>query len=264
MSQSDLARISVADFLERFRAEMIPLSNTFCYFFAGLPLSEEDVKEYLEEPIAALPPAVVTGIPKSFVTLVPYLEKANGKRRHGVGAPGTGEFIHLDKPSENKACTSVCHRSQFGVDMVFAVKDVEMADYHYFFYHQIAALTETALPDHVRAEYQTLVGEELNERVHGEVDEPSWKHKQALPRRRTATVRRDTKAFREYARLSFIDTMTLYLHGICCDIDVETGPRQLPSRFLRKRLVWLETIFPPPEGYAVFPEELEPEPPPRS
>ena len=47
------------------------------------------------------------------------------------------------------------------------------------------------------------------------------------------------KAFRAYARQSFIDTLTLYLHGICCDIDVDTGPRQLPSRYLRKRLLLL-------------------------
>jgi hypothetical protein len=66
------------------------------------------------------------------------------------------------------------------------------------------------------------------------------------------------KAFRAYARQSFIDTLTLYLHGICCDIDVDTGPRQLPSRFLRKRLMVLEELFPPPSGYAVFPEQLEP------
>jgi hypothetical protein len=54
-----------------------------------------------------------------------------------------------------------------------------------------------------------------------------------------------------------VDTLTLYLHGICCDIDVDTGPRQLPSRFMRRRLMLLEELFPPPKGYAVFPEQLE-------
>lgn len=260
MSQAELARISVADFVERFRAEMVPLSSTFSYFFAGLPLTEEDVKEYLEEPIAALPPTVVSSLPKSHVILVPYLEKENGKRRHGVSAAGSGEFISLDKPPEAKACQSVYHRGQHGADMVFAVKNIEMADYHYFFYRQLASLAEVALPDQVRADYHAMVAEELSQRVHGEVDEQSWKQKQTLPRRSGGTVRRDTKVFREYARHSFIDTLTLYMHGICCDIDVDTGPRQLPSRFLRKRLVWLESVFPPPSGYAVFPEELESEP----
>jgi hypothetical protein len=37
---------------------------------------------------------------------------------------------------------------------------------------------------------------------------------------------------------------------------VDTGPRQLPSRYLRKRLLLLQELFPPPHGYAVFPEQL--------
>ena len=77
--------------------------------------------------------------------------------------------------------------------------------------------------------------------------------KQALLRRQTK-LRRETKAFHEYATQSFIDTLALFLHGICCDIDVETGPRQLPSRYLRRRLMLLEELYPPPEKYSVFPE----------
>ena len=77
---------------------------------------------------------------------------------------------------------------------------------------------------------------------------------QGIARRRGA----GRQGFPGYAQQSFIDTLTLYLHGICCDIDVDTGPRQLPSRFLRKRLVGLEHLFPPPQGYAAFPEQLEP------
>ncbi|HYP15050.1 MAG TPA: hypothetical protein VEQ63_14070, partial [Bryobacteraceae bacterium] len=91
--------------------------------------------------------------------------------------------------------------------------------------------------------------------VNGEVDEDSWTLKQNL-QRRSARSKSETKGFTEYARQSFIDSMTLYLHGLCCDIDVETGPRQLPSRYLRKRLQLLRTLYPPPEGYAVFPEDI--------
>jgi hypothetical protein len=65
-----------------------------------------------------------------------------------------------------------------------------------------------------------------------------------------------SKLFREYATQSFADTMTLYMHGICCDIDVETGPRQVPSRWLRKRLEALYEMFPPPNGRPVLPEHL--------
>jgi len=38
---------------------------------------------------------------------------------------------------------------------------------------------------------------------------------------------------------------------------VETGPRQMPSRYLRKRLELLASLYPPPEGYTVFPEQLK-------
>ena len=53
-AQVDLSKLSVTQFAERFRGEMIPLSNTFSYFCASVPMSEEDLKEYLEEPVAAL------------------------------------------------------------------------------------------------------------------------------------------------------------------------------------------------------------------
>ena len=65
----------------------------------------------------------------------------------------------------------------------------------------------------------------------------------------------DSKLMKDYFRQALEDTLTLYLHGLCCDIDVETGPRQLPSRHLRKRLEALKSLFPPPEGHAVFPED---------
>jgi hypothetical protein len=67
---------------------------------------------------------------------------------------------------------------------------------------------------------------------------------------------RNTKVFQDYSRESMIDTLTLYLHGLCCDIDVEAGPRQLPSGRIRKRLDLLRSMLPPPKGIAVFPDEL--------
>ena len=104
----------------------------------------------------------------------------------------------------------------------------------------------------VESRYVRMVRDELTADVHGEVDEASWRIKQTLRRGKSATANRN---FPKYTRQSFIDTLTLYLHGICCDIDVDTGPRQLPSRFLRKRLVLLSEAYPPPQGYTVFPEQ---------
>lgn len=253
-AQADLSKLSVGQFAERFRSEMIPLSNTFSYFCASAPMSEEDLKEYLEEPIAALPVAVAAVLPKISIMLVPYLERVNGKDKRK--APG--EFVCTEKPPESRlfwACQVRFDNDKEEV-LLFALKDQEVAEYHYRFYQMLAALMGDRWSPQAETAYSQLLREELNNSVHGEVDEESWRMKQTLLRRQT-NVRKETKLFRDYARLSFIDTLTLYLHGVCCDIDVETGPRQLPSKYLRNRLNLLYTLYPPPEGYAVFPEHLK-------
>ncbi|MEO8661467.1 MAG: hypothetical protein ABI693_23560 [Bryobacteraceae bacterium] len=249
--QSDLSRLSVGEFADRFRPEMIPLSNKFSYFFAAPPLSEDDIKEYLEDPITALPLSVVQALPKISILLVPYLERVNGTK----GARPIEHFVTLEKPHESRSVAAAqIGRAEESV-IAFAIKDQEVADYHYRFYHMLAEIIVRFGAEEAMNQYSSLLRDELNSGVHGEVDEQSWHLKQSLLRRQT-NVRRETKAFREYATQSFVDTMTLYLHGICCDIDVETGPRQLPSRHLRRRLDLVYGVYPPPTGYAVFPEDL--------
>jgi hypothetical protein len=251
-AQVDLSKLSVRQFAERFRSEMIPLSNTFSYFCASVPLSEEDLKEYLEEPVAALPPAVAAALPKISILLVPYLERANG--REGTRAKlAAAEYVSIEKPLHGRI--SAATQLSLGGETVlaFALKDQEVAEYHYRFYHLLATVLGEHWTEAVETDYSRVMRDELNSDVHGEVDEASWRLKQALRRSQAAM---SAKAFRTYARQSFIDTLTLYLHGICCDIDVDTGPRQLPSRYLRKRLLVLQELFPPPHGYAVFPEQL--------
>jgi hypothetical protein len=247
---ADLDKLSVDEFAARFRESMIPVSNTFSYFPA-LPLSEDDIREYLEEPIAALPPAVPLLLPKVLIGLVPYLERPNGKEKEGKSA----ELVSFDPPPDNRKSGVAEMVLQKEASLIFAIKDRQVSEYHYRFYSAIAKLVVDRSGEEIQNQFFSLLREELSGRANGEVDQQSWHLKQALLRRQT-NLRRETKLFREYAQQSFIDTMTLYLHGICCDIDVETGPRQLPSSYLRKRLELLESVFPPPEGYAVFPEEL--------
>lgn len=253
-AQFDLSKLSVRQFAERFRGEVIPLSNTFSYFCASVPMSEEDLREYLQEPVAALPPALAAALPKISIFLVPYLERGNGRDR-SKAKMASGDFISIEKPPDGRLTAST--HIQLGEEsvLVFALKDQEVAEYHYRFYHLLATLMGEHWTEAMETAYSRVLREELSAEVHGEVDEPSWRLKQALRRSQSS---RAGKAFRDYARQSFIDTLTLYLHGICCDIDVDTGPRQLPSRHLRRRLIALEEMFPPPAGYAVFPEQLEP------
>jgi hypothetical protein len=243
------ANLSVGQFAERIRREMIPLRKPFSYYFADLPLTDEDIREYLEEPIAALPPSVLSQLPKVSILLVPYLEKA---REKGAGRPG--EIVSLKRPSEDGSSWTSCVVSKEEAVLAFALKDQEVADYHYHFYHLLAALVADQWAENARDQYSELIRTELDTGVHGEVDEASWNLKQAILHRKNG-ARRDSKLFRDYVRQSFIDTLTLYLHGICCDIDVEAGPRQIASRYLRRRLQLLEKLYPPPAGYHVFPEE---------
>lgn len=212
-----------------------------------MPVAEEDLKQYLNDPIAALPPAICEILTPVGVLLVPYLEKGNGKE---------GDVVTYEKPHENRQMVASRYISDDVATLVFAIKDEDVSDYHYCFYNAIASLAVRRLPADTQECFFRVLREELSSEVHGEVDEKSWHLKQGLLRRQT-NIRRETKLFREYAAQSFEDTLTLYLHGICCDIDVETGPRQMPSRYLRKRLELLHSLYPPPDGFAVFPEELK-------
>jgi hypothetical protein len=245
----DVQKIRIAEFTARCREAMTPVSSKFSYFPA-VPLNEEDVRDYVEEPVAALPPGLTAELPLICIALVPYLEKLNGKER-GARAE---ELVSFEKPAESRQSVVGEAFSESGATLFFAIKDRQVADYHYHFYRAVASMLADRLSEDHLKQFFSLLREELGSHVHGEVDQEGWHLKQTLMRRQT-NLRRETKLFREYARQAFVDTLTLYLHGICCDIDVEPGPRQLPSRYLRKRLLLLETLYPPPEGYVVFPEE---------
>jgi hypothetical protein len=211
-----------------------------------MPVPEEDLKQYLHDPIAALPPAIVEAVPKIGIVLVPFLERGNGKG---------GNLVTFERPAEARYSHSARAQTGDQTILVVAVKEEDTANYHYTLYQEIAAVLGDRWSPEVQEQYFRVLREELSAEAHGEVDERSWHLKQGLVRRQ-ANVRRESKLFREYAKQSFQDTLTLYLHGICCDIDVDTGPRQLASRWLRKRLETLQSVFPPPEGYAVFPEQI--------
>jgi hypothetical protein len=263
-AQTSLSRVSVGQFVEKCRAEVIPLSTTIGYFCASVPMSEEVLKEYLEEPVAALPSAIAAMLPRISILLVPYLERSGERKAAKKTAPTAtpkkraaekpSDFVVGERPAEGRQSWASQVSFENETALVFGLKEQDVAEYHYRLYRRLAALVADKLSANSANAFKKLIREELKASVHGEVDDDSWQAKQALLRRQT-NLDRDSPAFAEYIRQSFIDTLTLYLHGICCDIDVETGPRQLPSRHLRKRLVLLKTMYPPPAGYAVFPED---------
>jgi hypothetical protein len=261
-AQSGVFRISVGQFAERFRGEVIPLSNTFGYFCASVPMTEEVVKEYLEEPIAALPPTIAAMLPRVSILLVPYLERTRERarvktpRKKRIALEKVGDFVVAERPADGQQ--SWASQVSFANEtvLVFALKEQDVAEYHYRLYRRLAGLVADKWSPEASSGYKAMIREELTASVHGEVDDESWQAKQMLLRRQS-NVKRDSPLFAGYIKQSFVDSLTLYLHGICCDIDVETGPRQLPSRCLRKRLNLLRTLYPPPPGYTVFPEDGE-------
>jgi hypothetical protein len=246
----DLARPTLGEFIKRIRHDVVPLNHQFCYFLAGTQFGEEEVREYLSEPVAALPPLLVSRLPKVCLLLVPFLERPNGKNG------GRGDVIRFDQPPRNRWAAVSSSIAPDELLLGLSVNNQEVADYHYHLFHEFARLASGGLSHDEWELYKAVLAEELASHAHGEVDETSWEAKQALLRRQS-DASKPSQAFDDYARASFIDTLTLYLHGICCDIDVEPGPRQIPSRHLRRRLKLLQSMFPAPSGYAVFPEDMD-------
>jgi hypothetical protein len=244
-SDNGRPRTTVDEMSRRLRTEMTPLDHKFSYFLV-FPVVEEDLRQYLHDPVAALPEAVIATLPPIGIVLASYLERGSSK--------GTVSVVYEKPPDARLLFSAHVENNEFAT-LFFTVKDEQVSDYHYYLYSEIASLLSHRLSQKALDTYHGLLREELSAEVHGEVDEKSWHLKQTLLRR-PMNARKDGKPFRDYARQSFEDTMTLYLHGICCDIDVETGPRQLPSRHLRKRLEAFKSLFPPPEGHAVFPEDI--------
>lgn len=86
------SRMSVDELAAQFRGQLIPLTSKFSYF-SMMPVAEDDLRQYLNDPIAAISPAIVQILPKIGLILVPYLEKGNGKG---------GDWMTFDRPAEHR------------------------------------------------------------------------------------------------------------------------------------------------------------------
>jgi hypothetical protein len=202
-SENGRPRTSVDELSRRLRSEMTPINDKFSYYLAT-PVAEEDLRQYLQDPVEALPAAVSDLLPKIGIVLAPFLER--GSIRASVAMVN-------EKPPEPKLVFSTHVESGDFAALFFTIQDEQVSDYHYYFYDELAALISNRCPAKAQDTWHGLLREELSAEVHGEVDEKSWHLKQILLRRPMA-ARKDSKPFRDYARQSFEDTMTLYLHGL--------------------------------------------------
>ncbi len=239
--------LSVESFASSANGQMIPVTNTLSYC-SLTPQDDLDLQRLVHDPVSATPPALARLFPRIGIVLAPYLEKPHGK----ADAPA---LLSFKKPPNTRRLfsTHVDHEGQIYVFV--AAKDEDIADYHDALYYELATLIVDRAEDDFVTPFVALLRDELKNEVRGEVDDESWRLKDQLLSRQADPLK-DTKTFRAYAREAMIETLTLYLHGLCCDLDIEAGPRQLASPHLRKRLELLRSLLPPPEGVAVFPEEL--------
>ena len=263
---ANVSKVQVDSFVARCDGQMVPINNAFSYF-AAMPVEEADLRQWLYEPVAAIPPNVGDLLPNLRIVLVPYLEASsaesqNGKRPEKLsGAPAASKrsdsarLVSFRRPAGPRRLVSHYTEHDGQVFLFLAVKDQDIVDYHYVFFNGLATLVSRRMAGNGRERFNKLVRDELLNESHGEVDESSWSLKEEVLRRH-ADPKRNSKVVTEYFQQALEDTLTLYFHGLCCDIDIDTGPRQLSSRNLRRRLLLLRELLPPPSGFALFPEEL--------
>ena len=242
----DTDRFTILDVARQVAGQMVPVNSHFS-FFCTTPIVEEDLKQYVQEPVAALPPNLAETLPHIGLLLVPHLEQGAGK---------SPALVSFDRPAPERSLLVADVNLDGAVVIALATSDVDMSEYHYTLYDAIAAEIAKRPPASLVEDFGTLLREELKSEANGEIREDSWALKQKYLHRAKGNGKRETTLWSDYLRQALRDTLTLFLHGICCDIDVEAGPRQLASRHIRKRLELLKGVFPPPEGYALFPEQV--------
>lgn len=242
------SKVSAGEFARQCNGQMVPVNRSLSYF-SMIPLESSDLQRLVYDPAAAVPPKLLETVRDLRLVLVAYLEKAT------KAGSSPGPLVAFQPPSESRELFSAVMEHEGETYLFLAVKDSDVADSHDTLYDELAALFAERAGDALLKPFFDLIREELRAQVRGELEERGWKLKEQLLGRQTNATR-DTKLFRGYAEQALIDTLSLYLHGLCCDIDVETGPRQLPSRAIRQRLETLRELLPPPTGVALFPEEL--------
>ncbi|MBI1358212.1 MAG: hypothetical protein GC160_28085 [Acidobacteria bacterium] len=239
----------MGEFVRHLNGQMIPVNKSVSYF-SVIPMEGPDLQRLIYDPAAAAPPKLLEILRDLRIILVGYLEKPR------KGSEAEGPLMAFQAPAEARRLYSASYEHE-GAEYVFlAVKDGDIADSHDTLYDELSALLVEHAGDEFLRPFHDLLREELGEQVRGELEERGWKLKEQLLRRQ-ADATRDTKLFRAYADQALIDTLSLYFHGLCCDIDVDAGPLQLPSRTIRRRLETLRDMLSPPAGVALFPEELK-------
>lgn len=250
MTQSTPAdsKVSVDSFARHAGGQMIPVNKTLSYF-SVIPLEDGELQRLIYDPASSMPARVGEILPGLRVVIVGYLEEASEL------GDDDSPLVVFQQPTEQKRRFSASVDSGDELFIFLAVKDEDMADSHDSYYYELARGVAVRAPEDMLSRFGKTVRDELRKEVRGEIDDRGWKLKDELLRTES-NPGADSDLFREYLLQAFSDTLALYFHGLCCDIDVEAGPRQLASKWIRKRLETARELLPPPKGVALFPEEL--------
>ena len=167
-----VTRTPIDQFASSLKTGLEDLGRGFSYF-AALPMAIDDLREYVHEPVGALPNAVCEVVGPVRIVLARYLERLDDG-----GAP----VMTSEAPSTETRLRSA-YLMDKGATLFFALTDENPSEYHQVFFNTMAHLLSRRLSKETQAEYASLLLAEMEQRVNGEVDEPSWSRKQALPRR---------------------------------------------------------------------------------
>jgi hypothetical protein len=225
--------------------DFIPLSHLAhgWEFHSAIPLTPAEERTMAREPAQAVPAAVAQRLGQLRVLMVPYLACFD-----------SGDAVSFSKP-KGDTHSSVWLAHEERTNLVLACRELDPHDTGFEF---LASIAELLLPKLSRQEsdrYASLLEEELQMGIKGEIEE------EAVAARRPFTLgsrawRRHRAQFENYRHVSFTNTVAEYMHGLWHDVQIRVGPDHLPLPQLRRRMELLAEMFPPNPGYSVFAQDL--------
>jgi hypothetical protein len=102
----------------------------------------------------------------------------------------------------------------------------------------------------------TLLLDEIDSGIEGEIDEQSLDEKRSLFRSRWHA--NSARRLERYGGSSFAGTAAEYVHCLWHDVSIRAGADYLPAEPLRRRLELLARWFSPDRGHRLFPSKHRP------
>lgn len=245
----DARGIPTKEFVASCREVLIPVNEHVSYFSVE-PLDEKERQRLVFDPIGALPPKVLSLVPNLRLVLVPFLATEASSESSGATVR-----ISFSEPAGNKRWFSDYQKTETEHFIFVAIRSDDYFDSHVLFYQALASRIIEHADGQLTEMFNLLLDTELKKNARGEVNEFAWLCKKDLLAL-AADAEERQRCLEAYRAAALADTLALYLHGLCCDIDLDNGPKQLASRYIRLRLHLLKDFLPPPKGVALFPDEL--------